>query len=379
LSGCWQSANPLTASAFIQVGATPEFGVAPTYACATLARPGLSASGWTRWRHTLAVAIANDDRALLDRIAGGDQDAFASLYEQYFPGVHDFALRTLRNPDQAADVVQLTFVRAWEHIRSGDRPNSVKAWLYTIARNAAIDEIRRGKRTVLEDSGEMPSPMELQIDPDRIANPEEVVRDKELVALVWEAASALDPRDYTMLDLHLRKDLAPDELAESMGLRRDHVYVLLSRLRSSLGDAVTDLLLLRRGRKECPKLDAILTAEGSTTLTPGARKAIRLHVKSCAICLEQRRRFVSPVALFSAIAPVPVPFEVKQAIWQDIVRDIHSAPPPGETLRVEPHRPGSQTGSGFRAKAMAAAGALIGIVLLVLVGRTLPPVLQVLQ
>src|SRR5579864_972267 len=91
--------------------------------------------------------------AVLDRPTGAAEPAagstssadaaLAELYECHFQGVYDFVLRTVRDADTAADVVQNTFVKAWETLRKGTPPDNVKAWLFTVARNAAIDEVRR--------------------------------------------------------------------------------------------------------------------------------------------------------------------------------------------------------------------------------------------
>ena len=264
------------------------------------------------------IAELDSDLELVARIAVGDRDAFSDLYQRYFEGIYDLALRTVRDADLAADVSQQTFVRAWEHLRGGTRPDNPKAWLYTIARNGAIDELRRGKRTTHDDSGgEGPSIIENQLDVSKFANPEDVVRDNELVGLVWEAAAALNPREYSILDLHVRKELSADELAESLGLRRDNVYMMLSRLRDSLEESVVCLLLMRRGRRACPELNALLATRGEE-LDRGTRRAIRKHLDACTVCQEQRKRFASPVEIFAGIAVVPVAVEVKAAVWRRI-------------------------------------------------------------
>src|SRR5207302_6635479 len=101
----------------------------------------------------MSVAVADVehleyDAALILRAAEGDRDAFGELYLHYFQGIYDFAARTLRDRDLAGDVVQTTFTRAWEAVQKGARPQNVKAWLYTIARNDAIDQLRRAQRIV---------------------------------------------------------------------------------------------------------------------------------------------------------------------------------------------------------------------------------------
>jgi RNA polymerase sigma factor (sigma-70 family) len=89
-------------------------------------------------------AAHETDDDLAARAAEGAQDAFGELYERQYAPLYD--VRILRDPDAAADVVQTTFTRAWPALKDGFRPTSVKAWLFGIARNLSIDELRRRRR-----------------------------------------------------------------------------------------------------------------------------------------------------------------------------------------------------------------------------------------
>ena len=98
------------------------------------------------------LAERSDDQ-LGALVAQGDEQAFAELYQRYFRGLYDFTLRTLRDRDATTDVVQTTFVKAWTALRSPKGVENVKAWLYAVARNLAIDELRRRQR-IAPKSGE---------------------------------------------------------------------------------------------------------------------------------------------------------------------------------------------------------------------------------
>jgi RNA polymerase sigma factor (sigma-70 family) len=320
----------------------------------------------------MAAPTLETDQELAARCASGDREAFTELYDRFSQGLYDFALRTVRNRDAAADVVQLAFVRAWEHLERGTRPQNVKAWLYTIARNGAIDEIRRGKRTVTESAEpDAPSPIARELDRSQLSRPEDFVRDQELVDLVWQAAAALNPREYSLLDLHLRKELSADELAETLGLRRDNVYMMLSRLRSSLADAVTCMLVMRHGRGQCAELDRLLT-ESSTALTPINRRAIKKHLQACDACHKRSKRFAAPLEIFAGIAPLALPIEVKGAMWEQVVAEIDGAgPPPGGQTPGVQHR--LSASHPTLVPVGAALGALLGLALLVIAVRPIGP------
>jgi RNA polymerase sigma factor (sigma-70 family) len=270
---------------------------------------------------------ARPDQDLAHQAGTGDEEAFAALYERHSPRLHDFVLRITRDRDAAADLVQATFVKAWEKLRQGEGPENVKAWLYAVASNGAIDEFRRRKRLVPVESDEGALPPFAEIDESRLSDPQAVVRDKELVELVWNSAAALSPQEYSLLDLHLRQGLTADELAASLGLEKGAVYTRLSRLRDSVEESVASTILMRRGRRDCPDLDALLSELGATELTREARRAIQAHLQECPRCQESKRRLVSPAEIFGSLAPVPLDPALRDSIWDAVSAASRSAAP----------------------------------------------------
>ena len=264
------------------------------------------------------------DRELIDRAEQGDRDAFAALYRRHFQGLYDFALRIVRDDDLAADVVQSTFVKAWDAARKQKEVANVKAWLYTIAHNLAIDELRLRKRLAEPSSGrgeEGGFPFAV-VDPSRFSDPEAVVQDRELVELVWDSASALNPQEYALLDLHLRRGLDADELSRHLSLAKSAVYTRLSRLRDSLEEAVTSTLMMRRGRRECLDLDWLLEELRATEATQPVRRAIKEHLAACERCQESKRRLVSPAEIFAGISLVPVTLELQSQVWERVAGNL---------------------------------------------------------
>src|SRR5918994_7163016 len=238
----------------------------------------------------VAPAAAPPDEELRTRTRTGDQQAFAVLYERHFQGIFDFALRVVRDRDVAADVVQNTFAKAWSVLRDRDPGEDVKPWLYTVARNCAMNELRYRRRF----AGPTPEREGFdftQIDASRLLDPSAVLFDRELVELVWDSAAALSAEEYSLLDLHVRRELSAGELAEHLGLNNGAVYTRVARLRDSFEEAVTSSLLARRGRRSCAQLDAVLSELGVERATDEVREAVRRHLRECEQCQESRRRF----------------------------------------------------------------------------------------
>jgi RNA polymerase sigma-70 factor, ECF subfamily len=86
-----------------------------------------------------------DDRDLVGRARRGDREAFTQLIVQYQVPLYNMALRMVGGPDDAADIAQEAFLRAWEKLRTlRDAP--FKSWLFQIAANLCYDHYRRGRR-----------------------------------------------------------------------------------------------------------------------------------------------------------------------------------------------------------------------------------------
>jgi len=88
---------------------------------------------------------SNDDRDLVGRARRGDREAFTQLIVQYQVPLYNMALRMVGKPDDAADITQEAFLRAWEKIRTL-REAPFKSWLFQIAANLCYDHFRRGRR-----------------------------------------------------------------------------------------------------------------------------------------------------------------------------------------------------------------------------------------
>ena len=163
-----------------------------------------------------------DDALLVSRAMAGDLDSFGQLYDSYFSRIYDFTWRILRDSDEAADATQDVFMKAMQALPGLTKAASFKSWLFTIAHNVAVTRAERGNRMM-----PLPSPVHEEAfgsfdvpDPCRLDNPELAAGDHEAAALVWEAASALNARDYALLDLHVRQGLESADIAGGDGRKQ---------------------------------------------------------------------------------------------------------------------------------------------------------------
>jgi len=90
-----------------------------------------------------------DDKDLVKRCLAGDLKAFETLLERYQKPVFNIALRVLSNTDDAADVTQATFVKAYEKLTSYDSRYKFFSWIYRIAVNTSLNFLEQKKRSDL--------------------------------------------------------------------------------------------------------------------------------------------------------------------------------------------------------------------------------------
>jgi DNA-directed RNA polymerase specialized sigma24 family protein len=232
----------------------------------------------------------------------GDRQAFVTLYEPDFDGIFDLVLRTVRDRELADAALRAALERAWDVFREQGAPYGVSGWLYAHARDSALNcPAKRGSAV-----GDREGLDYTQVDADRLSDPSAGF-DNELMEIVWDATAAFNRDDYSLLDLHVRRDLSVDEVAEHLDLPRDEIAGRLSRLCDSLNDAVSATLLATRARHNCASLDADLSASDSNV-----QRIVRRHVRECTHCRETKHRFVSATEVLGSFALMTPPPHVRE-------------------------------------------------------------------
>ncbi len=261
-----------------------------------------------------------DDALLVSRAKAGDLDAFGQLYDRYFNNIYDFSWRILRNSEEAADVTQDVFMKAMQNLSGLTKAASFKSWLFTIAHNAAVTRAERSGRSV-----PLPQPVHEEAfgtfdvpDASRLDDPELAAGDAELAALVWEAADALNPRDYALLDLHVRQGLDSAEIAGVMNVSKGNAYTMVSRMKTAAAEVIGSYVVARRGSSDCAGLQETLAAFEFPPYTEQVRKAVDEHITGCETCQGARKRLVAPLEIFGGFAMVQTPLALKGDIWGEL-------------------------------------------------------------
>jgi RNA polymerase sigma-70 factor (ECF subfamily) len=181
------------------------------------------------------------ERALIERCRCNDFEAFGRFVDYYQNRVYGFIRRMVSSQDEAEDLTQEVFIRAYQHFSCFDGRCSVKTWLFRIANNLCIDRARKLMRTPAQ-ADYYPTPDEDEaIDiPDSRWQPEQIALDDELMAKVEEAIASMSDKLRGVLLLHDREDMSYEEIASSLAIPLGTVKSRLFLARSHLQTVLSD-------------------------------------------------------------------------------------------------------------------------------------------
>ena len=235
------------------------------------------------------------DNEIVAAIVASDLDGLAEAYDKYAAGLYGYCRSLLREPADAADAVQDTFVIAAAKAAELRDPDRLRPWLFAVARSECHRRLRAGNASaMLEETAYVV---------DESADVSHQAERAQLRELVHAAITGLNPGEQEVIQLTLRHELHGDDLADALGVPRNHAHALLSRARQQLSTSLGALLVARGGRQSCPALDELLHGWDGT-MTVLTRKRINRHIERCEVCGKRKRLELRPAMLLGLAAPL---------------------------------------------------------------------------
>jgi len=165
---------------------------------------------------------------------GAREGDFEQLFEEYSAPIFNYVLRMVGDADRAADITQDTFIKAYRKLDTVTDAASTRSWLYRIATNTAIDDMRR-RRNVTTMSDDQPT---FANRADTRPGPEAEVMAGTLDERVQRALLTLRPNHRQCLLLSDLDDMSAQQIGEVMGLSYGAVRTLLCRARGEMRRAL---------------------------------------------------------------------------------------------------------------------------------------------
>ena len=188
----------------------------------------------------------SEERSLILRLIGGDEDAFCELYATYKNRLIYFAMRFLKSREYAEDVFQDAFTVVWQSRRFINPDASFSSYLYTIMRNRILNQLRNAANEEKLKESILSQALDYTEDTKR-----EVMLN-DLKSLISHALQQLTPRQREIFEMSREAQLSHKEIADKLGISvntvQEHISISLKLIRTYhikySGSEYVDLLLL---------------------------------------------------------------------------------------------------------------------------------------
>jgi RNA polymerase sigma factor (sigma-70 family) len=179
------------------------------------------------------ITTGQADTEIIVRVLNGDQSAFALLVARYQNYVFTLVLRFNQNRDDAEEIAQDVFVKAYRSLADFRGDSKFSTWLFTITRTTCLSFLRKKKLDILSIDNER---LALQIENRESGFNANTIEQKSRHAILNEAIGMLSPDDAQVLNLFYKGEQTLEETGRIMGMEPNTVKVKLHRARLRLKD-----------------------------------------------------------------------------------------------------------------------------------------------
>ncbi len=185
-----------------------------------------------------------EDRALINAALKGDERAFESILNRYRNLVFTIMLKMVRNPQEAEDLTQEAFMKAFNSLSSFNDEFAFSTWLMKIATNNCIDFLRKRKlKTYSIHQPIQYKDEQIEIDlPDAEPGPEKILLQEERKRMIEEAIEELPPRYRYVVMLRHKEEKSYEEISEILNLPLGTVKAQIFRAREMLNKKLKELI-----------------------------------------------------------------------------------------------------------------------------------------
>lgn len=186
----------------------------------------------------------DDDKELFGLIAQNDQAAFTKLFHKYNRRLFPFLLKIVKSQEMAEELIQNLFFKVWNRREKLTAVDSPQAYLYRMASNLAMDELKR----IARQEQLLNEPRVLELNSEWDNSTEETIYFNESKRLVDDAINSLPPQRQKIFRMSKIQGMNYDEIAEEMGISRNTVknqlVAAVKYLKNHLGETAILLLML---------------------------------------------------------------------------------------------------------------------------------------
>jgi RNA polymerase sigma factor (sigma-70 family) len=227
--------------------------------------------------------LARGERELVSATRAGDDRAFEDLYARYRDRILSFIVSRVHDHGRAEDIAQDVFMSALRRLRASDQTIAFKPWIYEIAKNACIDEFRRGSRSrevPLETDGEFVTDRQPTLS---VVTPVAAVESKQRLDDLRGAFGGLSANHHQLLVMREFEGMTYDEIGDRLDMTRQMVESGLFRARRKLSEEYEELASGRRCEQVQEAIEAG-TMQSIRALGVRERRRAARHLAHCQPC-----------------------------------------------------------------------------------------------
>jgi RNA polymerase sigma-70 factor (ECF subfamily) len=172
-----------------------------------------------------------NDNEIISQVLSGNQQAYAVLVNRYQNYVFTLSLRMVKSREDAEEVAQDVFIKAYKYLADFRGASKFTTWLYTIVNNTSISFLRKKKLDIRSLDNEKVFEVADNQDSGMRAN---LVEQKSRIAMVNEAINLLSPADAEIVTLFYKAEQSLEEMAQILGIEVNAAKVRLHRARTRL-------------------------------------------------------------------------------------------------------------------------------------------------
>jgi RNA polymerase sigma factor (sigma-70 family) len=227
---------------------------------------------------------ASGETDLVAASRAGDDRAFEELYSRYRDRILAFIVSKVHDHGRAEDIAQDVFMSALRRMRSNDQHIAFKPWIYEIAKNACIDEFRRGSRSrevPLESDGEFVTDRQATLGV--VSAPAAAIESKQRLDDLRGAFGGLSANHHQLLLMREFEGMSYDEIGQRLDMTRQMVESGLFRARRKLSEEYEELASGRR----CAQIQTAIeagTMQSVSALGLRERRRFARHLSHCQPC-----------------------------------------------------------------------------------------------
>ncbi|WP_107842062.1 RNA polymerase sigma factor [Metasolibacillus meyeri] len=172
-----------------------------------------------------------DEQYIIKQVLAGDQQAYGQIMDRYKNPLYATILRMTRNPQLAQDLVQEAFIKVYEQLGRYEETGSFKSWLYRIAINHCLDELRKKQYKIVNEELEEGQLIEEE-------HPEVIFLKKERGRQLEELLAKLPEQERLILLLRYSNELSYEEISELLHISLSDVRNKLHRSKKKMREQV---------------------------------------------------------------------------------------------------------------------------------------------